>query len=76
VGAGNVSYEAVLRPWQTPRPKMGEYVVDVQWYSEAASIPCKSLKQANKIALGMIPHVGTHAIDVYSVAIYFSGNPK
>jgi hypothetical protein len=59
-----------LRSWQTPRPRPGEFVVDIQWYSEAASIPCKSAKKANEISLSMIPFVGTHAIDVYSVAIY------
>lgn len=68
-----MSYQPHLRPWQPPRPRRGEYVVDIQWYSEAVSIPCKSLKRANKIALAMIPHVGTHAIDIYSVAIYFGG---
>jgi hypothetical protein len=67
-----------IRPWQPPRPKPGEYIVDIQWWDgECISQPFKSVRSANKLAESMIAHVGLHAIMVRSVAIYFhsKGNP-
>ena len=67
-----MSYGAWIKTWQQPRPKPGEFIVDVQYFDgECISIPYKSAKSASKAALGMCEFVAFNAISVASVAIYF-----
>jgi hypothetical protein len=64
-----------MRRWQPPEPTFG-YVVDVQFHNsyEVVSIPCASLKKANREAmLACAEAAEPKVLGVSAVAIYSAG---